>query len=60
MSDRDDGGFNFPEGKGMSDEGQRRKAALTQLTIIRKCIREVIGYWGHPKYRKRMPVVPAA
>ena len=33
MSDRDDGGFNFPEGKGMSDEGQRRKAALKQLTV---------------------------
>ena len=45
-----------------ADEGQRRKAALTQLTIIRKCIREVIGYWGHPKYRRRrrMQVFPAA
>ena len=33
MSDRDDDGFNSPEGKGKSDEGQRRKAAPSQLTV---------------------------
>ena len=33
MSDRDDDGYNSPEGKEMSEEGQRRKAALAQLTV---------------------------
>ena len=33
MSDRDDGGYNSPEGKGSSEEEQRRKAALAQLTV---------------------------
>ena len=32
MSDRDDDGYNSPEGKEMSEEGQRRKVALAQLT----------------------------
>ena len=33
MSDRDDDGYNSPEGKGSSEEEQRRKAALAQLTV---------------------------
>ena len=33
MSDRDDDGHNSPEGKGLSEEGQRRKSALAQLTV---------------------------
>ena len=33
MSDCDDDGFNSPEGKGISDEGQRRKAEFAQLTV---------------------------
>ena len=33
MSNRDDDGYNSPEGKEISDEVQRRKAALAQLTV---------------------------
>ena len=33
MLDRDDDGYNSPEGNGISEEGQRRKAALAQLTV---------------------------
>ena len=33
MSDRDDDGYNSPEGKEISEEAQRRKAALAQLTV---------------------------
>ena len=44
MLDRDDDGYNSPEGNGISEEGQRRKAALAQLTV------DVDGDGGvHPK-----------
>ena len=33
MSDRDDDGYNSPEGKEVSEEAQRRKAALAKLTV---------------------------
>ena len=33
MSDRDDDGYNSPEGKGSLEEEQRRQAALAQLTV---------------------------
>ena len=33
MSNRDDDGYNSPEGKEISEEVQRRKAALAQLTV---------------------------
>ena len=34
MSDRDDDGYNSPEGKGSLEEEQRRKAALAQQLTV--------------------------
>ena len=54
MPDRDDGGFISPEGKGMSEEEQRRKAALAQLTV------DVDGDGGvHPGRKFSIPSLVA-
>ena len=49
MSDRDDDGYNSPEGKGLSEEGQRRKAALAQLTVDGGAAEESSDESGPPK-----------
>ena len=49
MSNRDDDGYNSPEGKEMSEEGQRRKAALAQLTVDGGAAEENSDESGPPK-----------
>ena len=49
MSDRDDGGYNSPEGKEISEEVQRRKAALAQLTVDGGAAEENSDEIGAPK-----------
>ena len=49
MSDRDDNGFNSLEGKGISDEGQRRKAGLVQLNVEGGAPEEKSGKGGPPE-----------
>lgn len=49
MSDRDDDGFMSPEGKGMSEEEQRRKAALAQLTVDSGAAEDNSDESGPPK-----------
>jgi hypothetical protein len=49
MSDRDDDGYNSPEGKEISEEVQRRKAALAQLTVDGGAAEENSDEIGSPK-----------
>ena len=49
MSDRDDDGYNSPEGKDFSDEAHRRKAALAQLTVDGGAAEENSDESGSPK-----------
>ena len=49
MSNRDDDGYNSPEGKDSSEEVQRRKAALAQLTVDGGAAEENPNENGSPK-----------
>ena len=49
MSDRDDDGYKSPEGKDISDEAHRRKAALAQLTVDGGAAEENPNGNGSPK-----------
>ena len=49
MSNRDDDGYNSPEGKDSSEEVQRRKAALAQLTVDGGAAEENPNGNGSPK-----------
>ena len=49
MSNRDDDGYNSPEGKDISDEAHRRKAALAQLTVDGGAAEEKPNGNGSPK-----------
>ena len=57
MSDRDDGGFNSPEGKGTSDEGQRRKVSPSQLTVEGGAPEEKSGKGGPPELSDMNPAI---